>query len=112
MVQGPFHIQQAIWRSSVRNLCKNCSMSNRFPRPLQPGDHVRVIAPSVSLSVVETGETGEYVARLATQRLQELGLTVSFGEHAAKPMNFARRQSNRAWLICMLHLPIRKSTAS
>lgn len=50
-----------------------------YPRPLSVGDHVRVVAPARSLAYVEQGPAGRFVAELATRRLEELGLSVSFG---------------------------------
>ncbi len=44
------------------------------PRPLQPGDHLRVIAPSTTLGIVgRTNRAG------ATKRLEGLGFKISFG---------------------------------
>ncbi|MBM7648693.1 muramoyltetrapeptide carboxypeptidase LdcA involved in peptidoglycan recycling [Bacillus ectoiniformans] len=47
-----------------------------LPPRLQPGDEVRVIAPSTSMAIVK----GEQV-RLATERLEGFGFRVSFGRH-------------------------------
>lgn len=47
-----------------------------FPKKLAAGDTVRVIAPSLSLSII-----GEDVRAIATKRLEALGLRVTFGEH-------------------------------
>jgi muramoyltetrapeptide carboxypeptidase LdcA involved in peptidoglycan recycling len=47
-----------------------------FPRKLRPGDEVRVVAPSGSRAII-TGDQG----RLATARLEELGLRATFGAH-------------------------------
>ena len=44
------------------------------PRPLEPGDHLRIIAPSTTLSIVSEANRAR-----ATQRLEELGFEVSFG---------------------------------
>lgn len=44
------------------------------PDPLQPGDHVRVIAPSTTLSIVSDTNRSA-----ATKRLAGLGLEISFG---------------------------------
>lgn len=46
-----------------------------FPAPLRPGDRVRVIAPSTTLSIVSTENR-----TAATARLERLGLEVSFGQ--------------------------------
>lgn len=44
------------------------------PRPLQPGDHIRVIAPSTTLNIVSSANRDA-----ATRRLADLGFGVSFG---------------------------------
>jgi muramoyltetrapeptide carboxypeptidase len=51
-------------------------MQRIIPDVLHPGDAVRVIAPSGSMHIL-----GETTIRLATQRLEEIGLSVSFGKH-------------------------------
>lgn len=47
-----------------------------IPAKLKVGDEVRVIAPSRSMAIL-----GEDCKALATQRLEELGLKVTFGKH-------------------------------
>lgn len=47
-----------------------------IPAKLKPGDEVRVIAPSRSMAIL-----GEDCKALATQRLENLGLEVTFGKH-------------------------------
>jgi muramoyltetrapeptide carboxypeptidase len=47
-----------------------------LPNRLSPGDEIRVIAPSTSMAVIK----GKQV-ELATQRLNQLGFTVTFGKH-------------------------------
>ncbi|MFB3163097.1 S66 peptidase family protein [Neobacillus sp. 179-J 1A1 HS] len=47
-----------------------------LPYRLSPGDEIRVIAPSTSMAVIK----GKQV-ELATQRLNQLGFTVTFGKH-------------------------------
>lgn len=47
-----------------------------IPNKLQKGDHVRVVACSNSLAIIS-----EPVRALATERFQQLGLTVSFAQH-------------------------------
>jgi len=47
-----------------------------LPLRLQPGDEIRVIAPSTSLALVK----GEQV-NIATERLNDLGFKVTFGKH-------------------------------
>lgn len=44
------------------------------PRPLRPGDHIRVIAPSTTLGIVSDENR-----TAATRRLEGLGFSVSFG---------------------------------
>ncbi len=50
---------------------------NLPPLPLQHGHEVRVVAPSRSLSLIDT-----HVRALAMQRLSELGLKVTFSQYA------------------------------
>lgn len=53
-----------------------------IPRRLRPGDRVRVIAPSRTLTCIEEGSPiGPQSTALAIQRLEELGLRVEFGRH-------------------------------
>ncbi len=47
-----------------------------LPNRLSPGDEIRVIAPSTSMALVK----GKQV-EIATQRLNQLGFTVTFGKH-------------------------------
>lgn len=51
-------------------------MQKIYPKKLQKGDQVRVIAPSRTLGLISSS-----VRELANTRLQDLGLTVSFGKH-------------------------------
>ena len=53
-------------------------MSHAKPaRPkLKAGDHIRIIAPSRSMAIIS-----QPVQDLATQRLNDLGLSVSYGDH-------------------------------
>ena len=46
------------------------------PDKLKKGEAVRVIAPSRSLAIIS-----ENTKKIANQRVAELGLTLSFGEH-------------------------------
>lgn len=48
-----------------------------IPQKLKSGDEIRVISPATSLHIITPDQR-----RLATQRLTELGLTVTFSEHA------------------------------
>ncbi len=47
-----------------------------IPQKLKPGDEVRVIAPSRSMAII-----GEDCKEIATKRLEELGLKVTFGKY-------------------------------
>ena len=47
-----------------------------IPNKLKPGDEVRVIAPSRSMAIL-----GEDCKEIATKRLEDLGLKVTFGKH-------------------------------
>lgn len=47
-----------------------------FPKRLSPGDEVRVISPARSMSIISASARS-----LAIQRLQEMGLKVSFSKH-------------------------------
>ena len=47
-----------------------------IPNKLKPGDEVRVIAPSRSMVII-----GEDCKKIATDRLESLGLKVTFGKH-------------------------------
>ena len=47
-----------------------------IPEKLKPGDEVRVIAPSRSMNIL-----GQDCIDLANQRLEEMGLKVTFGKH-------------------------------
>jgi muramoyltetrapeptide carboxypeptidase LdcA involved in peptidoglycan recycling len=49
-----------------------------FPKKIQAGDHIRVVSPSKSFSIL----SNEAVDR-ALQRLRELGFTVSISQHAS-----------------------------
>jgi muramoyltetrapeptide carboxypeptidase len=54
-----------------------------FPPKLKPGDSVRVIAPSRSLAIIQQAHRA-----LAQERLESLGLNVSFGEHVKESDEF------------------------
>lgn len=47
-----------------------------IPQKLKPGDEVRIIAPSRSMAIL-----GEDCKKIATERLEELGLKVTFGKY-------------------------------
>lgn len=47
-----------------------------IPQKLKPGDEVRIIAPSRSMAIL-----GEDCIQIATERLESLGLKVTFGKH-------------------------------
>jgi muramoyltetrapeptide carboxypeptidase len=53
------------------------TLTARYPNKLTPGAHVRVIAPATSLGVISAEQRAT-----ATQRFQEMGLSVSFSKHA------------------------------
>lgn len=55
-----------------------------YPKKLQSGAHVRVIAPSRSLDIVS-----EAVRDIAMRRLEALGLRVSVGKHALETDDYA-----------------------
>jgi muramoyltetrapeptide carboxypeptidase len=52
-------------------------MEQLFPQKLNPGDEIRVIAPSSSLGIISKD-----VREIANDRLKSLGFKVSFGRHA------------------------------
>ena len=54
-----------------------------FPPRFLPGDEIRVIAPSQSMKIVSME-----CQKLATQRLEQLGLTLSFGKNCTSTNNF------------------------
>ena len=63
-----------------------------IPNKLKPGDEVRVIAPSRSMAIL-----GEDCKKIATERLEALGLKVTFGKHVmeADPDYFAASKEAR-----------------
>lgn len=54
-----------------------------FPARLEPGDEIRVIAPSTSMALVK----GEQL-QLAKERLENLGFHVTFGQHVEEHDEF------------------------
>lgn len=54
------------------------------PDKLQPGDEIRVVAPSKSLSVLT-----QDIRNLALERLSELGFKVTFSKHAEEADDFS-----------------------
>ena len=54
-----------------------------FAPKLQPGDHIRVVSPAISLAVI-----GQDQRVTATERYASLGLSVSFSEHAEEHDQF------------------------
>ncbi len=52
-----------------------------LPPLLQPGDELRVIAPSRTWPCLKGSRVGIESAALAVERLESLGLNVTFGEH-------------------------------
>jgi len=59
-----------------------------IPRKLQPGSHLRVIAPSRSLAIIS-----QDVRAAAERTLGEMGLTLSFGRHTEESDAFASSSS-------------------
>ncbi|WP_342318785.1 LD-carboxypeptidase [Corynebacterium mayonis] len=59
-----------------------------YPAPLTPGSTVRVVTPSRSLPYVVDGQAGDFLSHLATQRLNDLGLTVTFGNNVEESDEF------------------------
>lgn len=58
-------------------------MQKIFPKKLKKGDLVRVIAPASSLAIIS-----EENRRVAEERFTQLGLRLSFGEHAEEKDGF------------------------
>ena len=54
-----------------------------LPPKLHPGDHIRVVSPATSLAYIPVDQR-----RTALDRLAQLGLTVSFAEHAEERDRF------------------------
>src|SRR5688572_25111460 len=67
-----------------------------IPPKLRPGDEVRVVAPSRSLTVIP----GDQLA-IAPERLASLGLRVSYGKHVRERDDFA--SSSVASRVADLH---------
>jgi muramoyltetrapeptide carboxypeptidase len=63
---------------------KNAGMPAVLPPRLRPGDLLRVVAPSQSLSIISPSNRAT-----ADRRLAELGLRVSFGAHVEESDPFA-----------------------
>lgn len=59
-------------------------MKKIIPPKLHSGDIVRIIAPSRSLSII-----GKESRKIAKNRFDELGLTLTFGKHVEETDNFA-----------------------
>ncbi len=57
-------------------------MNKIIPPRLKPGDEIRVIAPSRSMSILNNG-----TITLATKRLENMGFKVTFGKNVSKVMN-------------------------
>lgn len=58
-------------------------MRNIYPAKLHPGSHIRVIAPSMSMSILSK-ETIDY----AIDRFNKMGFKISFGKHVNETNNF------------------------
>jgi muramoyltetrapeptide carboxypeptidase len=67
-----------------------------IPAKLKPGDHLRVVSPATSLAVIPPEQRA-----LAVERFAELGLSVSFSEHAEECDRF--RSSSIAARVADLH---------
>ncbi len=59
-------------------------MKKIFPKKLQAGDEVRIVAPSRSLGIISP-----QVREIANQRLEALGFKFSFGKHVEEMDEFA-----------------------
>lgn len=70
----------ALWRYTklIFFLCMISSVLGveMIPKKLKRGSHIRVIAPSTSMSIIS-----KEVAALARKRLESFGYKISFGEH-------------------------------
>jgi len=58
-------------------------MENLIPRKLQPGDTIRVVAPSCSLAIIDRATRD-----IADRRFHEMGLRVTFGRHVEESDEF------------------------
>ena len=58
-------------------------MKHIYPSKLKPGDEIRIISPSRSMSIIS-----EQTQQLATQRLQDLGFKVTFGKRVNEVDDF------------------------
>ena len=67
-----------------------------IPKKLKPGDHIRVVSPSISLAIISEPQIAQ-----ATQALEGLGLTISFSQHAKELDDF--RSSSVASRVTDLH---------
>jgi len=59
-------------------------MQSIFPEKFKLGDHIRVIAPARSLSLLS-----EDIMQIANTRLQEMGFRLSFGKHVKEMDDFS-----------------------
>ncbi len=55
-----------------------------IPKKLASGSHIRIIAPSRSMTIISAGNRD-----IANKRLQELGFSISFGKHVEESDDFA-----------------------
>ncbi|MGM7700291.1 S66 family peptidase [Pseudalkalibacillus sp. Hm43] len=67
-----------------------------IPKKLQPGDEIRVVAPATSMVILDENQR-----KTAIQRLEELGLKVTFGKHVEEANDF--HSSNIASRVEDLH---------
>jgi len=70
-----------------------------LPRRLKKGSHARVIAPSSSLHIISLEQR-----RISTERFAQLGLSVSYGEHAEECDEFL--SSSVASRVADLHAAV------
>lgn len=58
-------------------------MNNLLPKRLQPGDEIRIIAPSTSMALVK----GKQID-IAMDKLESLGFNVTFGQYVEEHDEF------------------------
>jgi muramoyltetrapeptide carboxypeptidase len=71
-------------------------MKKIYPKKLEKGDEIRVIAPSCSLAIIS-----EANRKIATERLEDLGFKVTFGKHVEEIDEF--RSSSIKSRVADLH---------
>lgn len=73
-----------------------------FPKRLQSGDEIRIIAPSRSMAVIK----GEQ-RRLAEERLANLGFNITYGQYVLEHDDFLVQVLSKEWQIYMMRLVTR-----